>query len=130
MVSPALGPHRFVRTGERSFRLEIPAPGILGSIWDKMVSDGSGVAERSLFRQGAMQVVVLRMEGGSIREIEVTIDRPLDAPDVCLLAWNGKRLAPIQVPGIGGSAVLEPLTPGLQAGQSARDEQRGRAGPS
>ncbi|HSG39177.1 MAG TPA: hypothetical protein VLE27_06030, partial [Thermoanaerobaculia bacterium] len=116
MVSPALGPHRFVRTGERSFRLEIPAPGILGSVWDKMVSDGSGVAQGSRFSQGAMQVEVLRMERGSIREIEVTIDRPLDAPDVCLLAWNGERLVPIQVPGIGGAAELSELEQRVEGG--------------
>ena len=116
MVSPALGPHRFVRTGERSFRLEIPEPGILGSLWDKMVSDGSGVAAGSRFQQGAMQVEVLRMEDEGIREIEVTIDRPLDAPDVCLLAWNGERLAPIRVPGIGGRAVLSELEQRVEGG--------------
>lgn len=109
VVSPATGPHPFHRTSERSFRLEIPSPGILDSLWDQVIADGAGVAAGSRIRRGAMEVEVLRMEGAGIREIEVTLDRPLDAPDVSLLAWDGKRLVRMRVPGVGGRTVLAPV---------------------
>lgn len=116
-VSSAIGEHRFVRTADDGFRLEVPEPGILSSIWDSVIQDGADVATGVRFRRGAMAVTVTRMaDDGTIREIEVTIDRSLDDPKVWLLAWDGERLARFRPPEIGGVTVLSP-------GRAASDDE-------
>lgn len=50
-------------------------------------------------------------EDGTLRQIEVRLDRSLDDPKVWLLAWDGERLRRLSPPELGESATIEVADP-------------------
>lgn len=110
-ISSASGEHRLRRDGERSFVLEIPEPGVLGSRWDRVVQHGTEVAVGSVFRSGELEVEVTRLAAAAVREVRVRIHRPLDAPSVWLLWWDGEQLSRFRAPAVGERVTLTPADP-------------------
>ena len=107
-ISSPAGAHRLTREGDSSFTLEIPEPGVFGSIWDRVVHPGTRLRVGSVFRRGELEVEVTRVVDTTVREIRVRIRRPLDAPGVWLLYWDGERLSRFPAPAVGESRILEP----------------------
>ena len=91
VVSQGKGEYRFDRTGETSFSLKLISGSILGGIGALVYRQDFSFSEGERFRQGAMEVTVTRVEKSRLREIHVSIDRPLDHPDVWILTWDGSR---------------------------------------
>ncbi|MFC1654937.1 hypothetical protein ACFL2F_03935 [Myxococcota bacterium] len=98
MVAAGKGAYRFTRTGPASFSIKLLSGDFLGGIGARNCVEEFSFSRGQRFRQGAMQVVINDVEGGRIREIEVTIDRPLDQPEVWLVVWDGKRFIRRRVP--------------------------------
>jgi hypothetical protein len=91
VVSQGKGEYRFDRTGEASFSLKVVSGAILGGIGGLVFREDFSFSEGEQFRQGTMEVTVTKVAGDRLQEIHVTIDRPLDHPDVWMMIWDGSR---------------------------------------
>lgn len=98
VVSQGKGEYRFDRTGENSFSLKLISGSILGGIGALVYRKDFSFREGERFRQGAMEVTVTGVEAGRLRKIHVSIDRPLDDPDVWMLVWDGSRYVRQRMP--------------------------------
>jgi len=107
-ISVARAGHRLVRTGERSFRLEVDSPGMLSGSWELLLRKDTDLRKGERFQVGALKVEIGDMLDGEIRGIEVGIDLPLDSPCVWLLGWTGDGWARIPAPAVGESVGLVP----------------------
>ncbi len=54
-----------------------------------------------------MRVTVLARDRRGPTRVRFQLDRPLDDPDVVLLAWDVDRFAHVAVPPVGGTLALE-----------------------
>jgi hypothetical protein len=108
VISVADADHRLLRTGERSFLLEVGPPGMLSGPWELLLRKDTDLHVGERFPVGALRVEIEDMLDGEIRGIEVTVDLPLDSPDVWLLGWTGDGWARHPAPAVGGSLDLGP----------------------
>jgi hypothetical protein len=108
VISVANADHRLVRTGERSFSLEVGPPGMLSGPWELLLRKDTRLSAGERFQVGALQVGIEDVRDGEIRKISVAVDLPLDSPDVWLLKWTGTGWARIHAPAVGESAELAP----------------------
>jgi hypothetical protein len=104
-LSLVSGEHQLTSTGPTSFSLEVPAPGILHSAKEFLWRDHGLVREGEQFERGALRVEVSQVEEGTVRRIDVGIDRPVDDPTVWLLSWRGDRYERVSPPPPGGTIV-------------------------
>jgi hypothetical protein len=90
-VTMGKGEFRFSRTGPASFAVKVLSRDFLQGIGPRDFREDFDFHEGDRFRRGVMEVTVTDVVDGDIREFEVTIDRPLDRPEVWLLTWDGGR---------------------------------------
>jgi len=96
VVTMGKGEFSFKRTGSNSFSVVVLEGDLLRNISARVCRDDFNFSEGDRFKQGAMQVVIRRVVEGRVKEFIVAIDRPLDDPDVWLVAWDGERF--VRVP--------------------------------
>jgi len=106
VISVALGDHRLTRTGPASFFLEVGSPGLLNGVWELLLRKDRDMQVGRRFSRGALQVEIAGVTGGEIRKIAVTLDLPLDSPDVWLLGWTGEGWVRIPAPAAGESVEI------------------------
>jgi hypothetical protein len=94
------------RIDANSFTLEADSPGFLSGPWELLLRKDSNLRVGEQFRRGVLEVEIAEVVDGEIRKIEVTVDLPLDSPDVWLLNWTGDGWARIPAPAVGGSVGL------------------------
>ena len=95
------GVHRLTRTAPNAFRLEPPG-GFLGTWAERFFSEGDRLAPgRVLCYEGVTVTPGALTPESLLRDIQVSVDRPLDGEDVWLLAWNGKQWARVRPPALG-----------------------------
>ncbi len=98
VVSQGKGEFRFDRTGEASFSLKVISGSILEGIGALVYRKDFSFRKGERFRQGAMEITIMDVEGDHIRKILVVIDRPLDRSDVWLMIWDGSRYTRLRMP--------------------------------
>jgi len=103
VISVVQRDHILTRTGAKSFALEADSPGFLAGPWELLLRKDSNLQEGERFIRGALEVEITGLEGREIRKIEVSLDLPLDSPDVWLLNWNKEGWIRIDVPEVGES---------------------------
>ena len=98
VISVVRGDHTLTRTGEKSFSLETDPPGFLAGPWELLLRENSDLEAGERFVRGVLEVEIAEVADGQIRKIEVTIDLPLDSPNVWLLGWNGEGWVRVPAP--------------------------------
>jgi len=106
ILSIAPGKQRFTRIGERRFALQADSPGLLQSVWERLVRPEDLPAEGERFRQGALEVVIGPRVDGEVRSIQGQLDLALDDPRVWLLGFDGARWRRLPAPAVGESLEL------------------------
>jgi hypothetical protein len=106
VISVVQGDHTLTRTGEKSFSLEADPPGFLSGPWELLLREDSNLDVGERFRRGVLEVEIAEVDDGQIRKIEVTVDLPLDSPDVWLLRWDGEGWVRVRAPAAGESVEL------------------------
>jgi hypothetical protein len=96
VVTAGRGEFAISRTGVNSLSVKILWPDFPQELGGVMTGDEPDFNEGDRFQQGDMEVTIVDAVDGKIREFEVTIDRPLDHPDVWLLSWTGERFVRVQ----------------------------------
>lgn len=107
-ISVASGEHVLTRTGSKSLTLETDSPGFLSGPWELLLREDSDMRVGERFQRGALEVEIAEVADGEVRKIEVSVDLPLDSPDVWLLGWNGDGWTRIPAPAMGESVELVP----------------------
>ncbi len=111
-LSIAPAEQTLVRTGADRFTLEVASPGFGATDWEQLFRRGLAFEQGEVFERGVMGVRADVVVDGELRRIEVQLDRPLDDPGVALIAWNGRRMAPLALPQVGGClSVPAPILP-------------------
>lgn len=100
------------RTGERSFELETTDEPFLNLIFESVYlteAEPPGVGARFETRLFTAEIVAADERGPRTVRFELT--RDLDAPVNRFLAWDGRRLAAIEPPRVGGVVELARIAP-------------------
>ena len=108
VISVVQRDHVLTRTGEKSFSLEADSPGFLSGPWELLLRKDSNLREGERFRRGVLEVEITEVVDKEICKIEVTVDLPLDSPDVWLLNWTGDGWDRIPAPAVGESVEIVP----------------------
>jgi hypothetical protein len=111
VISVASIDHILTRTGSNSFALGADSPGFLSGPWELLLRKDSNLREGERFARGALEVEITEVADGEIREIGITLDLPLDSPDVWLLGWDGNGWIRVPAPAVGESVELASKKP-------------------
>jgi hypothetical protein len=103
--------HILTRTGAKSFTLEADPPGFLAGPWELLLRKDSNLQAGERFARGALEVEIADVTDGEVKKIVVTLDLPLDSPDVWLLGWDGNGWNRVPAPAVGESVELAPKKP-------------------
>jgi hypothetical protein len=99
LVTMGTGEYKFTRTGPASFSIKVLSDDFLRGMGPRTWLEDFVFVKGERFRRGVMEVVITDVdEEGRIREFSVSIDLPLDHPDVWLLTFNGQRYVRISLP--------------------------------
>jgi hypothetical protein len=106
-VSPMYGEHHVVRTAADALTLVLPRP-LFASTWERLFREDFRLAGGESFRRGELQITLGPPVDGQFRQLTLRLDRPLDRPEIWLLAWDrsAARWRRIQPPALGQSAAL------------------------
>lgn len=111
-ISAVDAPHTLVRTGPRSFRLEVEptaAPaGFLAPQWCGLFRDELDFEVGQAFVNGALTVRLAEVDGaGLVHALEVELDRPLDDPGVWLATFENGAWRRLEAPAVGQRVAIE-----------------------
>lgn len=112
-LSMAKRPHRLIRTGPSSFRLQVVGGRLMETFFEQLYRSSSvpfAIGDEAVY--GEARVSVRAVDGGTDgthgrpTEIEVQFGRPLEDAGLSFLAWQGGRLRRVALPDVGGSIEL------------------------
>ena len=106
-VSPRGGSHRLTRVDGRTLRIQPTRGSMVTGSWADLFNDEVRIPYGTVLRRGVLYVQVAQSDDkGKIAAVLVSLDLPLDSPDVWLVAWDGKRWTRIDAPEIGETITI------------------------
>ena len=102
------------RTGERTLEIEsTDEPFLTGPFEVVYLTQRAALEAGRRWDAGPFTVEALEVteDRNGIRRVRLELGLPPEDPALVLLAWNGERLAPLEVPPVGGSVEVPALVP-------------------